>query len=204
MQSKIALKNKILLIFIIAAIALSGAFIFYFVIEKQTQSDSASLIQNTSISSDQGRLISEYPVRLKIPSINVDAAVEDAGLTSDGEIGVPEGPTDVAWFDLGPRPGEKGDSIIVGHFGWKDNIPAVFDDLNKLRKGDKIYIEDNKGAIISFVVRESRTYNPEANASDAFNSSDDKSHLNLITCEGTWNKITKSYSDRLVVFADKE
>jgi len=55
------------------------------------------------------------------------------------------------------------------------------DNLYKLRKGDKLYIEDDKGVIISFVVRESRGYNPNADASDVFGLSNGKVHLNLIT-----------------------
>jgi len=35
-------------------------------------------------------------------------------------------------------------------------------------------------------------------------SSDAKAHLNLITCEGVWDKVSKSYSKRLVVFTDRE
>jgi hypothetical protein len=31
-----------------------------------------------------------------------------------------------------------------------------------------------------------------------------KVHLNLITCGGVWDKVGKSYSNRIVVFADME
>lgn len=144
------------------------------------------------------------PVRLEIPEINVNAVIEYVGLTPQGAMAVPEGPVDVAWFDLGPFPGENGSAVIAGHEGWKDGIAAVFDDLYKLRAGDKILIEDGNGATVTFVVREIRTYDQNGNASSVFDSTDGRSHLNLITCEGTWNAAEKSYSDRLVVFADKE
>jgi LPXTG-site transpeptidase (sortase) family protein len=110
-----------------------------------------------------------------------------------------------AWFNQSPRPGESGNAIITGHYGyWKNGKSTVFNNLNKLRKGDKIYVVDEKGVVVNFVVREIRNYNPDAVASDVFFSNDNKSHLNLITCEGVWNKVSKSYSQRLVVFADKE
>ncbi len=144
------------------------------------------------------------PVHLKIPSIKVDASVEYVGLTSDGAMDVPKGPIGVAWFNLGPRPGENGSSVIAGHYGWKNDIPAVFDNLHKIRKGDKMYIENEKGAIVTFVVREIRRYDKNADASDVFGSSDGKAHLNLITCAGVWNKAEKTRSDRLIVFTDKE
>ncbi len=144
------------------------------------------------------------PVRLRIPSINVNTSVEHLGLTSKGAMAAPKGPKTVGWLKLSPHPGEVGSSVIDGHSGWKDGIPAVFDSLNKLKIGDKIYVEDKKGLTVTFVVREFRSYDPKADAKDVFNSSDGKSHLNLITCEGVWNPITKSRSKRLVVFADKE
>ncbi|MDO8556867.1 MAG: class F sortase [Candidatus Jorgensenbacteria bacterium] len=147
---------------------------------------------------------SGLPVRLKIPKINVDSKLEYVGITPQGAVGAPKDPGNAAWLDLGPRPGEKGNSIIVGHFGWKNGIPAVFDYLYTLRKGDKLYVEDEKGATVTFIVRELRTYGENEDASDVFSSSDGKAHLNLITCEGVWNKVSKSYSERLVVFTDKE
>lgn len=146
-----------------------------------------------------------FPIRLKIPKINVDAAIESIGLTPQGAMGTPKGGINVAWFNLGPRPGDNGSAVIAGHFGlWKNGKGSVFDNLYKLKKGDKLYIKDEKGTMITFVVRESRRYNPNADASDVFGSSDGKAHLNLVTCEGTWDKIRKTYSNRLIVFADKE
>lgn len=147
---------------------------------------------------------SPLPVRLKIPKINIDATVEYVGLTPDGLVGVPKGPEGVAWFELSPRPGEEGSSIIDGHSGWRNGIPAVFDNLHKLRKGDKIFVEDSKGETITFVVRETRIYDPDRDPSDVFDSSDTEAHLNLITCTGAWNPAEKSHVDRLVVFTDKE
>lgn len=143
------------------------------------------------------------PKYIIIPAIHVNALIEHLGVTPQEEMATPKGPTNVAWFDLGPRPGENGSAVIAGHFGWKNNIPAVFDDLQKLQKGDKIYIKDELGVIITFVVRESKRYDPEAESKDVFSSNDKTSHLNLITCEGIWDKKDKSYSDRLVVFTDK-
>ncbi len=144
------------------------------------------------------------PARLKIPGINIDSTVEYVGLTPDGFMDITKSLDDVAWYKHGQRPGENGSAVIAGHYGWKNGKASVFDNLHQLRKGDKLYIEDDKGMIISFVVRESRRYDPNADTSDVFSSNDGKSHLNLITCEGIWSKTQKSYSNRLVVFTDQE
>lgn len=152
----------------------------------------------------QSGAVPPTPVRLKIPTIHVDAAIVQVGLTPDGAMDAPKGPGDVGWFTPGKRPGEIGSAVMDGHFGWKDGIRAVFDNLSRLRKGDKIYVIDTAGTTAVFIVRDIRTYDPNADASSVFGSNDGTSHLNLITCEGAWNAVSKTYADRLVVFADKE
>ncbi|MFA6432471.1 MAG: class F sortase [Candidatus Paceibacterota bacterium] len=159
------------------------------------------ILESLTISTTEA--IFKHPVRLKIPKIGVDAEIESVGLTPQGSVGVPERPSNAAWFDGSPHPGEIGNAIIVGHFGWKDGVSSVFDDLSRLKKGDLLYVEDDTGMTVTFVVRESRRYDPKADASVVFNSSDEEAHLNLITCEGVWSEAEESYSLRLVVFADR-
>jgi sortase A len=144
------------------------------------------------------------PVRLTIPGINVDAAVEYVGLTSDGAMDVPGNTRNAGWYKLGPNPGQAGSAVIAGHLDGKKGEPGVFNNLATLKPGDKLSVIDDQGVTTTFVVRESRRYDPEADASEVFGSSDGQAHLNLITCEGVWNETQQSYSDRLVVFTDKE
>lgn len=139
--------------------------------------------------------------RLKIPKIGVDAVIEDVGLLPNGEMGVPGNTTNVGWFSLGTRPGEIGSAVITGHVNLETGAAAVFTNLNQLVVGDKLLVENGKGVVAPFVVREKRSFDP-GYADEVFTSSSG-SHLNLVTCEGVWNNVQKSYSKRLVVFADK-
>lgn len=203
MRPKI-LSKRAMLTAALSGFALFAALLLYFIPKNSIQNSPALLVENVAALSNQEQANVGLPVRLKIPSINVDAPVEYVGLISDGAMDIPKGTNEVAWFNLGARPGENGSAVIAGHNGWENNIPAVFDNLHKLRKGDKISVEDEKGAIITFVVREIRTYGKDETASDVFVSSDGKAHLNLITCTGVWNKAEKTRSERLIVFTDKE
>lgn len=160
--------------------------------------------ENTSTFTELPKPIIGLPLRLKIPQINGDFLVEGVGVTANGEMDVPKGPTTTAWFNLGPRPGEEGSAVISGHFGWKNGVAAAFDNLHNLKSGDKIYVESDMSTSTVFVVREVRLYDQHADDTNIFSSNDEKAHLNLITCEGIWNKDQKSYSNRLVVFTDKE
>ncbi len=150
----------------------------------------------------QAQSASGLPIKLSIPKINIVASIIQVGLTKDSTMGVPKTPTDTAWYDQGPRPGDIGSAVIDGHYGWGNGISAVFDNLSDLKPGDVIYVEDDKSQTKTFIVTNSRDFDPLADASTVFTSTDNKAHLNLITCEGIWNKTKKSYSKRLVVFAD--
>ena len=191
--------------------AISLGFVFCFIyknsnlfVDNYIKSNSGILTASANGLPSEEKANLGLPVRLKIPKINVDAVVEYVGLTPDGAMDTPNGPRDIAWYKLGPKPGDVGSAVMDGHSGWNNGIPAVFDNLYKLKKGDKIYVENDMGVTTTFIVREIGKYDPNADASDVFISNDGKSHLNLITCTGFWNKIWKSHSERLVVFTDKE
>lgn len=200
--SKSSSRRALLIVALIGLVFFLALF-FYSTPRSSAKSTQLPKVTQASLSTSQSGF--GAPARLIIPSIHVDAAIEHVGLTSNGEMDVPVGHTNVGWYALGSRPGDNGSAVLAGHYGlWKNGKSAVFDGLNKLKPGDKVYTEDDKGVIISFVVRESRSFKPEADATSVFISSDGMSHLNLITCEGVWNKISRKYSKRLVVFADKE
>ncbi|NCO05053.1 MAG: class F sortase [Candidatus Magasanikbacteria bacterium] len=216
MQQNI-LSKRAMLITVLSGVVLFSTFSFSFILKNLIHGSSTLLVEDVAAQgnpllrvedvadfSNQKQTSVGLPVRLKIPVIDVDSSVIPVGLTSDGAMEVPKDPDEVAWFNLGPIPGENGSAVIAGHYDWKNNIPAVFDNLHKLRKGDKISIEDENGDTTTFVVREIRTYNKDDEASDVFKLDDGNAHLNIITCTGVWDNVSKSYSKRLVVFTDKE
>lgn len=161
--------------------------------QSQVQTNTLNTVQSVSL-----------PVFISIPSINVNAPIEKVGLTSDGKMGIPKYFLNTGWYEHGPRPGEIGSAVIDGHVDWIKGAAAVFKNLHKMKIGDKIVVQDDKGMTIHFVVRKISQYNAKDDATNIFISNDGKAHLNIITCTGTWNKKINQYSKRLVIFADKE
>ena len=143
------------------------------------------------------------PVRLVIPKIGLDAAIEDVGLTADNAMASPSGPDTVGWYELGPRPGNKGSAVIDGHSGYADGTEAAFDKLPELIRGDRLYVEDARGRRASFVVRKTKLYARDADAAEVFASTASR-RLNLITCTGSFDVAAGTHSQRLVVFTDLE
>lgn len=144
------------------------------------------------------------PIRVSIPKIKIDAPIEQVALKGDS-LDAPKDLLNVGWYNNGTMPGEDGTVTMNGHFEpTTSKKVAAFDKLYTLHKGDVIYVTDENGNNITFTVRETRKYNPETDDKALYDGIDKKSHLNLITSEGTWNQMTQSYSNRIVVFADKQ
>ena len=150
-----------------------------------------------------GGVAQGLPVRLEIPVLGVESFIEDAFITSEGAMEVPAGTVDVAWFALGPHPGQVGSAVIGGHFGIQNGVPFVFYNLSKLKVGDNVYVVDDEGNTMTFVVNSIALFAANADATTVFTSNDGLAHLNLITCEGVWNEIAGEYPDRTVVFTTK-
>jgi sortase A len=142
------------------------------------------------------------PVKLLIPQLAVEALVESVGMDSKGRMDIPKNADNVAWYNLGYKPGEKGNAVIAGHFDKATGAPAVFYNLEKLNKGDRIIAIDERGKSSTFSITRITSY-PDNNfpLQEVFGKAK-KPMLNLITCDGKWNNKTKSYSHRTVVYAE--
>lgn len=147
---------------------------------------------------------SELTARIIIPRIHINAVIEEVSKNSDGLPNSPKSALNAGWYKLGPRPGEEGSAVIVGDVHWKYGYTARFGDLHFLEMGDIVVVKDDRGVITSFVVRKIKTYDLNADIGEVFFSNDGKSHLNLITSDGIWDKLSESYFKRLAIFTDKE
>ncbi|WP_114571951.1 class F sortase [Exiguobacterium flavidum] len=154
--------------------------------------------------SSEGRVIKENrvsiePSRIEIPSLDVDAKIEEAGLLANGQMEDPKSPETVGWYANGTKPGERGNAVLAGHVDSKTG-PAVFFDLQKLNKGDEIIVSDEEGERLTFVVEEKKKYRAELSPIEDIFDYSYQSHLNLITCTGVFDQETKNYDERLVVY----
>lgn len=140
------------------------------------------------------------PKNLIIPKLGINAEVESVGIETSGRMAAPKDTNNTGWLNTGTIPGEKGSAVINGHL---DSLtgPAVFYNLNKLEKGDIIFVKDKKDNTLSFVVIKKEVYeDTNFPVNDVF-TLEDARRLNLITCEGIFNRATKSYSQRLVIYS---
>lgn len=143
-----------------------------------------------------------WPVRVKIPSINVETVIEHVGVDSEGRMDVPRDAGNTSWFKPGFKPGEKGSAVLAGHYDREDGSPAVFWDLTKVKTEDTIIVIDDRGKEFRFSVTEIQDYPYDNFPIEKVFGASSVPKLNLITCRGEWNANTENYSHRTVVFAE--
>lgn len=139
------------------------------------------------------------PATIEIPAINVKTRIEEVGTLTDGRMDVPKDPDNVGWYEPGTLPGAPGNAVLAGHV---DDLtsPAVFYDLHKLKKGDKIKVTDNEGQTLIFEVYDQKTFpRLDAPIEEIFGFSF-ASTLNLITCSGDFDPETTERAERTVVY----
>ncbi len=142
------------------------------------------------------------PVALSVPKLNLSGiAVEHVGMDYDGKMSVPSSDENVAWFELGYKPGARGSAVIAGHYDRVTGEPAVFYHLNSMESGDIIHLENSNGDIQTFEVIDKTAYPSDDFPTDIVFGKSDKKMLNLITCDGTWDSNARNYSNRLVIFS---
>jgi sortase (surface protein transpeptidase) len=140
------------------------------------------------------------PVKLVIPKIGLDAAVEQVGLDKNHNMDVPKLPQDTGWYEPGPAPGQAGDAVIDGHLNWTNVPRAVFFDLDKVQVGDQVDVVAQDGAKMLFQVTDMHDYPYSAHPAGLF-ATTGQPELSLITCAGSWDQARQTYLQRLVVNA---
>lgn len=143
---------------------------------------------------------SSTPAKFLIPSIGVESNVQLVGVTKSGNMGVPDNFTDVGWYRLGFAPGTAGNAVIAGHLDNGKGKAAVFENLSKLHMGDEVYVINKAGQKLQFKVIGMSLYDYENAPLQTIFGTSSEAYLNIITCDGAWDKVKKVYDKRLVVF----
>lgn len=142
------------------------------------------------------------PTKVAIPKLGIKADTTDLGVLSNGQMAVPKKAQDVGWFKKGAKPGEKGRAVLAGHTDYNKQV-GVFHDIDKLSKGNFVYITNKKGQRLKFKVYKKNTVSRKSQdaVKDAFGYSAAKT-VALISCEGEFNEKEGTHEDRIIVYAN--
>jgi hypothetical protein len=140
------------------------------------------------------------PVRIEVPSIGVAAPVIPLGLNPDRTLQVPSDFGDAGWWSGGPRPGEPGPAVIVGHVD-SHTGPAVFFRIGELGRGAAIVVVRRDGSRARFAVVGREQYPKDEFPTARVYGRTPRATLRLITCSGAFDRASGHYLDNTVVYA---
>lgn len=140
---------------------------------------------------------------IRIPTIDVDASVEDVGIkASTGNIDTPRKLGNAAWYTDSAVPGEKGTAVLLGHVDNALGLAGVFKNLKELQAGDDIYITNKDGSEVHFLVTDVTNYElATAPVGDILRDPVNPVAIHIITCDKTFYGGKFHYDRRVVVTA---
>ena len=143
------------------------------------------------------------PVRLRIPGLKLDAAVDAVGIDAKtGEFAVPPSVDRVGWYRFGPGlSAEAGSIVVAGHVDSAAEGKGAFFRLGSLEQGDTVTLTGRDGTERRFEVVARERYRKTAIPLDKYFARDGEPRLTLITCGGPFDAKTRHYRDNVVVTA---
>jgi sortase (surface protein transpeptidase) len=141
------------------------------------------------------------PVTVQISAIGLQAPVVPVGVAvGTRQMEVPQDVRTVGWYRFGPAPGQPGSAVLIGHVDSRSQGLGAFFGLRGLREGMTIRVGLTDGTALRFRVVARRHYG-KADLPGALFARAGNPMLALITCGGTFNTSTRTYSDNVVVYA---
>jgi sortase (surface protein transpeptidase) len=142
-------------------------------------------------------------VAVSIPAIDASSNLLHLGLRPDGTAEVPEDFDLASWYDLGGRPGGSGlPTAILGHVD-STTGPAIFFRLRDLRPGDEVEITLDDGTVAVYAVTGTEEYPKDQFPTAAVFGATREDVVRLVTCSGDFDRGARSYTDNLVVDAER-
>ena len=139
------------------------------------------------------------PARVVIDALEIDASLRPVRGTP---LGIEVPPLDSAgWYSDGPRPGEPGRTVLIGHRDGPDG-PAVFARLPGIEPGTPIEMTDDAGRVHRFTATRAVSIPKDTYPAEAVHAPTPDSELVLITCGGDFAE--GHYENSVIVFAVSE
>ncbi len=138
------------------------------------------------------------PVRIRVPAIGVDSALQPLGLLPDGSLQAPSQPGRAGWYAGGAVPGAVGSAVIAGQ---ADSPTAVFHRLPELRAGAQVLISCRSGRLLRFLVYDVHGYPKRGFPSAAVYGPVSAPVLRLIISTGGFDDQARDQPVSLVVSA---
>ncbi len=152
--------------------------------------------------SPAGREQRPAPVRLAVPALGVDTAVDPVGVEPDGRMTLPAEVDRVGWYRFGPAPGDGGSAVIAGHVDDREQGLGAMAPLRTAEVGHEVALTDAAGGRTTWRVVSRELIEKQVLPLDRLFAREGPPRLTLITCGGPFLAEFGSYRDNVVVVAE--
>ncbi|GAA3559430.1 hypothetical protein GCM10022197_13550 [Microlunatus spumicola] len=142
------------------------------------------------------------PERVVAKAVGLDLRVVPTGVARDGQMALPDKPTELGWYRFGAAPGDRRGAVVVaGHVDSDRYGAGPLTRAAGLERGDRVELRDADGGTVTYEVRKvQRIRKADFSPADVFDRSG-PAVLRLITCGGAYDADRGGYQDNLVVTA---
>jgi len=146
---------------------------------------------------------SAEPVRLVVPSRDIDMRVVPVGIAADGSMGLSENAFEAGWYEYGPAPGAPaGNAVLAAHVDSVLSGIGPFARLRDVRVGSRVLVTDDASDVHRYRVTSVHKIPKDDAPTAHWFARDGAPRLVLVTCGGAWDAKTRHYADNVVVTAE--
>ncbi|WP_246281007.1 class F sortase [Cellulomonas humilata] len=143
------------------------------------------------------------PVRLVVPDVGIDMAVDPVGVRDDGEMEIPEDADRAGWYRFGPAPADPtGATVVAAHVDSVQTGIGQFARLLEVAVGAGITVTSADGGVREYRVVGVERIAKEGAPVDQWFDRSGAPRLVLVTCGGTFRRDIGHYTDNVVVTAE--
>lgn len=142
------------------------------------------------------------PVRLAVPALGVDTAIDPVGVEPDGQMTIPAEVDRVGWYRFGPAPGDGGSAVLAGHVDSRTQGLGAMAPLREAAVGHEVVVTDAAGTATRWRVISRELISKQVLPLDRLFARDGPPRLTLVTCGGPFLPEYRSYRDNVVVVAE--
>ncbi len=141
------------------------------------------------------------PVRARIGSVGINAAVRPVGVQADGQMQLPADPRVLGWYRYGMAPASgRGATVLAGHLDAEGFGIGPLVGLRDVQVEDTVVVTVADGRTQQYVVEKVRRFDRQGLPQSLF-SRTGLERLHLITCGGAYDPDNGGYQKNLVVTA---
>jgi LPXTG-site transpeptidase (sortase) family protein len=141
------------------------------------------------------------PDRLVAQAVGLDVRVVPTGVARNGQMALPDKPTQLGWYRFGAAPGDRTGAVVVaGHVDSDRYGAGPLTRAAGLERGDRVEVRGDGRTTTYEVTKVQRIRKTDFSPDDVFERSG-PAVLRLITCGGAYDPDRGGYQDNLVVTA---